>query len=77
MQITPLPTPPLPTALPQEAVTKAIPQVQAEAVAQSLISRAVDPSPRSEKGHKSRSNGDKAKGGASDSNRGKKVNLRV
>lgn len=76
MQITPLPTPVPPTALPQEAVTKAVPQVQAQA-AQPLIQRAVDPASRSDRGTKARSNSEKAKGGGSDGKRGGAVNIKV
>lgn len=61
MQVTPVPMPVLPNALPQDAA-RAIPQVQAQATAP-LIQRAVDPSPRGERGNQPRSNGDRAKGG--------------
>jgi len=76
MQVTPLPGPVLPNALPQEVVAKT-PAIQAQASAP-LIQRAVDPSPKSGRGQQTRSNSDKAKGGASDSGkRGGSVNIRV
>ena len=64
MQVTPLP--PLPVTaggVPQETIAKTIPQVQAQAAAP-IIQRAVNPSTKSERGTKSRSNGDRGKGGA-------------
>ncbi len=76
MQVTPVPLPILPGAAPQDAMARTMPHIQAQA-STPLIQRAVDPSPRSERGHRSRSNGDKAKGGDSDGSRGKSVNIRV
>jgi len=75
MDIPPLQAPVVPVALPQDAV-KTVPQIQAQA-APPVIQRAVDPSPRSERGSQSRSNGDKAKGGQSEGKRGGSVNIRV
>ena len=76
MQVTPLPTPVMPTALPQDAV-KTVPQVQSQA-ATPLIQRAVDPSPRSDRGQETRSNSEKAKGGQGGGDkRGGSVNIRV
>lgn len=62
MQMTPILPPPLPTATPQDLATKAVPHVQAQASAP-LTRAAVDPSPRGENSHKTRSNADKSKGG--------------
>jgi hypothetical protein len=81
MQITPLPTPPVqPNALPQDAVAKVVPHIQAQASAP-LIQRAVDPTGRSDRNTKTRTNSEKAKGGASDTGgddkRGGSVNIRV
>jgi hypothetical protein len=77
MQVPPIPAPVLPGALPQDAVAKTLPQIQAQSGAP-VIQRAVDPSPRSERGKKSRSNGDKGKGGSSGGGqRGGSVNIRV
>jgi len=78
MQVTPLP-PQLvtPGAVPQETIAKTMAQVQAQASAP-IIQRAVDPSSKSDRGHKSRSNGDRAKGGGSGKGgRGSSVNIRV
>jgi hypothetical protein len=76
MQVTPLPAPILPTAQPQD-VAKTVPQVQAQA-ATPLTQRAVDPSPRSERGNQPRSNGEKSKGGQGGGDkRGGSVNIRV
>ena len=78
MQVTPLPPVPVtPGAVPQEAVTKILPQVQAQSAAP-IIQRAVDPSSKSDRGNKSRSNGDRAKGeGGNKGGRGGSVNIRV
>jgi hypothetical protein len=78
MQVAPLPIPVLSTALPQDAVARAIPQVQAQAAAP-LLQRAVDPSPSSERGQKSKTNQEKAAGGkgGGDGKRGGTVNIRV
>lgn len=82
MQVTPLPPIPVnPGAVPQEAVNKVLPQIQAQASAP-IIQRAVDPSSKSDRGNKSRSNGDRAKGGGGDKggaggDRGSSVNIRV
>ena len=75
MQVTPLPVPVVPVALPQDAA-KTVPQVQSQA-AVPLIQRAVDPSPRSDRGQQPRSNGDRAKGGGGEDKRGGSVNIRV
>jgi hypothetical protein len=79
MQVPPIPAPTVPGAMPQDAVAKTLPQVQAQSGAP-VIQRAIDPSPRSERGNKSRSRGDKGKGGGSSSGgnqRGGSVNIRV
>jgi hypothetical protein len=78
MQVTPLPTPPVvANALPQEAVAKTIPHVQAQASAP-LIQRSIDPSTKGDRGHHARSNGDRAKGGGAQSgNPGGSVNIKV
>lgn len=77
MQVPPLPVPVAPNALPTEAA-KTVPHVQAQASVP-VTQRAIDPSPKSERGNKTRSNGDRAKGGkGSDTDkRGGSVNLRV
>ncbi len=62
-----IPTPPVPVvpgAVPQETLNKSLPQLQAQSAAP-IIQRAVDPSNKADRDHKSRSNGDRAKGGAS------------
>jgi hypothetical protein len=75
MQVPPLPPVPVTAGvMPQETIARAVPQVQAQA-ASPIIQRAVDPSSKSERGNKSRSNGDRAKGGGS--GRGGSVNIRV
>lgn len=76
MQVPPLPTPAVPTAMPQEAAAKAVPQVQAQAAAP-VIQRAVDPAPKSEKGNQSRTNGEKAGAQGNSGKRGGSVNIRV
>jgi hypothetical protein len=78
MQVTPpLPVPIPNAALPQEAVAKVIPQIASQASAP-VTQRAVDPSSKSDRGHQSRSNSDRAKGGGkSNSERGRSINLRV
>lgn len=78
MQVTPLPPVPVtPGAVPQEAVTKVLPQVQAQSAAP-IIQRAIDPSTKSDRGNRSRSNGERAKGGDSDKGgRGNSVNIKV
>ena len=77
MQVTPLPPVPItPGAVPQETV-KVLPQVQAQASAP-ITQRAVDPSNKSDRGNRSRSNSDRGKGGGSDqSGRGGSVNIKV
>jgi len=79
MDVTPLQAPVIPAALPTDAA-RIVPQIQAQAAAP-LTPRAVDPSPRSERGSESRSNGDKAKGGqggyGETGKRGGSVNIRV
>jgi len=76
MQVTPIPPPVMPAALPQDAA-KVVPQVQTQA-AVPITQRAVDPAPRSDRGQQTRSNGDRAKGGQSDGDkRGGSVNIRV
>ncbi len=77
MEITPPPSiPPVPGALPQDAVAKAIPQIATQAVTP-ITQRAIDPSGKTDRGNKPRSNGDKAKGGDKNSGRGGSVNLKV
>jgi len=82
MQVTPIPVPVLPTALPaQDAVARVAGQVQAQAAAP-LLQRAVDPSPKSERGQNSKSNQKKnaGKGGSQNGGEGKRggsVNIRV
>ena len=81
MQVTPVPTPIVPGSLQQqEAVIKAIPQVQAQASAP-LLQRAVDPSTKNQRGQQTRSNGERAKGGGKggegSGERGGSVNIRV
>ncbi|MER2520267.1 MAG: hypothetical protein ABTQ34_06225 [Bdellovibrionales bacterium] len=80
MQLTPILPPPLPTATPQDLATKAVPHIQAQASAP-LTRAAVDPSPRGEGSHKSRSNAEKAKGGgrggSSGGKGGSSVNIQV
>ncbi len=76
MQVPPLQAPVVTTALPQEAAAKAMPQVQAQAVAP-LTQRAVDPAPRSERGNQSRSNTEKRSGDGGGGKRGGSVNIRV
>ena len=78
MQVPPLPPAAVPNAtLPQEAAAKAVPQVLAQASAP-VIQRAVDPSQKSDRGQKSRSNGDRAKGGGkTGGGRGGSVNFKV
>ena len=78
MQVNPVPPVPLAAgAVPQEAVTKVLPQVQAQATAP-ITQRAVDPSGKSDRGNKTRSNGDRGKGGrGDDGSRGGNVNIRV
>lgn len=78
MQVTPLPpVPTAPGAAPQETVVKTLPQVQAQSAAP-IIQRAVDPSGKSDRGNKGRSNGERGKGGGSDqTGRGGSVNLKV
>ncbi len=80
MQIPPLPPVPVnPGVVPQDAVGKVLPQVQAQAAAP-IIQRAVDPSKKSNQGGKSRNNEDRRKGGDSDTDkggRGSSVNIRV
>ena len=80
MQITPLPPPVIPNPLPQEVAAKTATPVLAQAMAP-IIQRAIDPATKSDRGHQSRSNGERAKGGGKsgggEENRGKSVNLRV
>jgi hypothetical protein len=76
MQVTSLPTPVIPNAMPQEAVAKTMPNVVAQA-SPPLIQRAVDPSSKAERGQQSRSNRDKAKGGGKEGERGRSINFRV
>ena len=76
MQVTPVPVPIVPNALPQETVAKTAAPILAQA-STPVIQRAVDPSPKSERGQQTRSNGDRAKGGGNDGKRGGSVNLRV
>ncbi|MDP9127410.1 MAG: hypothetical protein M3N08_04005 [Pseudomonadota bacterium] len=81
MQVTPAPGPIVPNVLPQDAVAKTAAPVLAQASAP-LIQRAVDPTGKSDRGHQSRSNGDRAKGGGNadkghSAGRGDTVNLRV
>ena len=80
MQVTPVPIPVIPNASPQDVVAKTATPVLAQASAP-VIQRAIDPSSKSDRGQKSRSNGDRAKGGGKASggegDRGKTVNLRV
>lgn len=77
MQITPLPTTAAPNALPQDTAVKAGPQSVMAQASPPVTQRAIDPAPKSERGNKSRSNGDKAKGGGKNGGRGGNVNLRV
>jgi len=77
MQVIPPQAPVVPGILPQDAVVKAVPQIQAQA-SQPLTQRAIDPSSRSERGNSSRNNGDKAKGGSDQTGkRGGSINIRV
>jgi hypothetical protein len=79
MQVTPVPVPVIPNALPQETAAKAAAPVLAQAAAP-VIQRAVDPTSKSDRGQQARSNGDRAKGGGKsggDEKRGGSVNLRV
>ena len=76
MQVPPVPAPLVPGATPQETVARTLPQIQAQASAP-VTQRAIDPSPRSERGKKTRSNSDKKKGGSGDGQRGSSVNIRV
>ncbi len=82
MQVTPLPAPVLPTATTQDVVTKAVSAVQAQASAP-VTQRAIDPSQKSDRGGQSRSNSDRAKGGAKSPagdetiDRGGSLNIRV
>jgi hypothetical protein len=67
--------------MPQDAVSRALPQIQAQA-SQPLVQRAIDPSPRSERGNQPRTNGEKSKGGgnatgSAGGKRGGSVNIRV
>lgn len=76
MQIPPIPQP-IPSVASQDAASKAAAQVQAQAT-KPLLQRAVDPTSKSERRNKSRSNGERAKGEAPDTgDRGKSVNIRV
>lgn len=80
MQVTPVPVPVLPSLPTQDVVAKTLPAIQAQA-ATPVTQRAVDPSHRSDRGNKTRSNNDRAKGGDrgnSDSGKsGSTVNIRV
>jgi hypothetical protein len=76
MQVTPLPMPVLPNALPPDAVAKMVPHIQAQASAP-LTQRAVDPSSKSERGNQSRTNAEKAKGGDGGDRRSGSVNIKV
>ncbi len=78
MQVTNLP--PLPAnalvGVTPDAATRVLPQIQSQA-AQPMIQRAVDPANKPDRGNKSRSNGDRAKGGGDKPGRGNSVNIRV
>ncbi len=79
MQVPSVPLPIVTNALPQEAVAKAVPNVQAMAP---LLANAVAPAPKSEKSNQSRGNKDRKKeenpdGGGDKGNRGGSVNIRV
>lgn len=81
MQVTPIPVQIVPSTLPQDAVVRALPQIQAQAV-NPQTTRAVDPSSKSYNSHQSRSNGDRAKGGGrsegrNGGGRGGNLNIRV
>jgi hypothetical protein len=76
MQVIPLPPVLVPGAVPQEAVTRVLPQIQAQSSAP-IIQRAVDPSRKSDRGNKARSNTDRGKGGGGKGDRGSTVNIRV
>lgn len=79
MQITPVPVPIVNTTTSPQAMAHALPAAMAQAVAP-IGARAVDPSDRSGKKQKSRSNDDKARGGDSKEDTGKKggtVNISV
>lgn len=77
MQVTPLPPLPVTTGVVQpETVAKTMPQIQAQA-SMPITQRAIDPSSKSQRGNKSRSNGDRAKGGGDKGGRGSSVNIRV
>ncbi len=82
MQVPPVPNVIVPGAQPQDALAlvRVLPNIQSQAAAP-LLQRAVDPSPRSDRGPKTRSNKDRAKGGGKDGGggqgRGGSVNIRV
>ncbi len=79
MQIVP-PTLPIVSNAPttQQSINQVLPSIQAQAVAP-IAARAIDPSPRSGRNQKSRSNADKAKDGAAPGGdkRGHAVNISV
>ncbi len=77
----PPPGPILPNVATQDVVAKTTPAIQAQAAA-TIIQRAVDPSPKSDKGGQTRSNRDRAKGGdgsdkTTDGGKSGSVNIRV
>jgi len=81
MQVPPVPTVIVPGVQPQDTVARALPNIQAQAAAP-LLQRAIDPSPRSDGGARTRNNKDRAKGGGKDGGgdqggRGGSVNIRV
>ena len=76
VDIAPVPTSVVLSALPQESVVRALPQAQAQA-APPIVTRAIDPSPRGDRGHKTKSNEDRGKGGGRTGERGSSINIRV
>jgi hypothetical protein len=81
MQVPPVPPVIIPSQLPQDAVNRVLPNIQAQAVTPT-IQRAVDPRPGSDRKSRTRSNEDDAKGGGKDGRgekggRGSSVNIRV
>lgn len=80
IQITPLPVPQAPQATqPAQAVTNVLPQVQGQAAAP-IGPSAVVPTPRAEKGQKTKGSADKEKDRADTSHKGKRggsVNMSV
>jgi hypothetical protein len=80
MQITPAPPPIVPNPSPQDMAAKTAAPVLAQATTP-VTQRAVDPTSKSDRGQKTRSNGERAKGGgkegAGDEERGHSVNIKV